>query len=73
MPKTTTSLIEQTSNVFDQVMNVNVKGVWLYMKYEIPPMIKIGNGVIVNTSSGADVIGIPNNQFIAQASMLCLE
>ena len=40
-------------------MNINVKGVWLCMKYEIPPMIKIGSGVIVNTSSGEDVIGIP--------------
>ena len=50
IPETTTSLIEQTSNVFDQVMNINVKGVWLCMKYEIPPMIKIGSGVIVNTS-----------------------
>jgi NAD(P)-dependent dehydrogenase (short-subunit alcohol dehydrogenase family) len=27
IPETTTSLIEQTSNVFDQVMNVNVKDV----------------------------------------------
>ncbi len=53
------SLIEQTSNVFDQIMNVNVKGVWLCMKYEIPEMIRSGGGAIVNTSSGAGVIGIP--------------
>ena len=33
IPETTASLIEQTSNVFDQIMNVNVKGVWLCMKY----------------------------------------
>jgi NAD(P)-dependent dehydrogenase (short-subunit alcohol dehydrogenase family) len=58
--ETTTSLIEQTSNVFDQVMNVNVKGVWLCMKYEIPQMIRNGGGAIVNTSSGAGVIGIPH-------------
>src|SRR5437867_817515 len=37
--ETTTPLVEQTSNVFDQIMNVNVKGVWLSMKYEIPQMI----------------------------------
>ena len=59
MEETTTSLIEQTSNVFDQIMNVNVKGVWLCMKYEIPQMIRNGGGAIVNTSSGAGVIGIP--------------
>jgi NAD(P)-dependent dehydrogenase (short-subunit alcohol dehydrogenase family) len=59
MEETTTPLIEQTSNVFDQIMNVNVKGVWLCMKYEIPQMIRNGAGAIVNTSSGAGVIGIP--------------
>jgi NAD(P)-dependent dehydrogenase (short-subunit alcohol dehydrogenase family) len=57
--ETTTPLIEQTSNVFDQIMNVNVKGVWLCMKYEIPQMIRNGAGAIVNTSSGAGIIGIP--------------
>jgi len=31
-----TSLLEETSSVFDQIMNVNVKGVWLCMKHEIP-------------------------------------
>jgi NAD(P)-dependent dehydrogenase (short-subunit alcohol dehydrogenase family) len=59
IPEITTPLIEQTSNVFDQIMNVNVKGVWLCMKYEIPEMIRSGGGAIVNTSSGAGVIGIP--------------
>jgi NAD(P)-dependent dehydrogenase (short-subunit alcohol dehydrogenase family) len=67
IPETTTSLIEQTSNVFDQIMNVNVKGVWLCMKYEIPEMFRTGGGAIVNTSSGAGVIGIPQ-QSIYSAS-----
>jgi NADP-dependent 3-hydroxy acid dehydrogenase YdfG len=34
-------------------MNVNVKGVWLRMKYEIPRMIQREAGAIVNMSSGA--------------------
>ena len=55
----TTPLVDQTSEVFDQIMNVNVKGVWLSMKYEIPEMIRNGGGAIVNTSSGAGVIGYP--------------
>jgi len=59
MPETTTSLVEQTSNIFDQVMNVNIKGVWLYMKYELPQMNKIGSGVIVKMSPEVGVIGIP--------------
>jgi NAD(P)-dependent dehydrogenase (short-subunit alcohol dehydrogenase family) len=54
-----TSLVEETSNDFDKIMNVNVKGVWLCMKYEIPQMIQKGAGAIVNISSGAGVIGIP--------------
>ena len=54
-----TPLVEQTSNVFDQIMNVNVKGVWLSMKYEIPQMTRTGGGAIVNMSSGAGVIGFP--------------
>jgi NAD(P)-dependent dehydrogenase (short-subunit alcohol dehydrogenase family) len=41
-------------------MNVNVKGVWLCMKYEIPEMIRTGGGgAIVNMSSGAGLIGFP--------------
>ena len=67
-----TPLVEQTSNVFDQIMNVNVKGVWLSMKYEIPQMIRTGGGAIVNMYSGAGVIGISRCQFISQANMLCL-
>lgn len=55
----TTPLVDQTSKVFDQIMNVNVKGVWLSMKYEIPEMIRTGGGAIVNTSSGAGVVGYP--------------
>ncbi len=54
-----TPLVEQTSEKFDQIMNTNVKGVWLSMKYEIPWMIKNGGGAIVNTSSGAGLVGFP--------------
>ena len=55
-----TPLLDQTSDVFDRIMNVNVKGVWLCMKYEIPKMIKSGGGAIVNMSSIAGVIGFPH-------------
>jgi NAD(P)-dependent dehydrogenase (short-subunit alcohol dehydrogenase family) len=36
---------------WDNVMNVNLKGVWLCMKYQIPEMLKHGHGAIVNNSS----------------------
>jgi NAD(P)-dependent dehydrogenase (short-subunit alcohol dehydrogenase family) len=54
-----TPLLEQTVETYDQVMNINVKGVWLSMKHEIPAMLKSGGGSIVNTSSIAGVIGMP--------------
>jgi NAD(P)-dependent dehydrogenase (short-subunit alcohol dehydrogenase family) len=54
-----TPLIEQTSSVFDQITNINFKGVWLCMKYEIPQMIRSGGGAIVNMSSVAGVFGFP--------------
>jgi NAD(P)-dependent dehydrogenase (short-subunit alcohol dehydrogenase family) len=55
-----TPLVEQTSEKFDQIMNTNVRGVWLAMKHEIPMMIKNGGGAIVNTSSGAGLVGFPH-------------
>jgi NAD(P)-dependent dehydrogenase (short-subunit alcohol dehydrogenase family) len=53
------SLIEQPEAEYDRIMNVNVKGVWLSMKYEIAQMLKQGSGAIVNTSSEAGVVAVP--------------
>ncbi len=36
---------------WDEVMNINLKGVWMCMKYQIPAMLKHGKGAIVNISS----------------------
>jgi NAD(P)-dependent dehydrogenase (short-subunit alcohol dehydrogenase family) len=41
---------------WNREINVNLKGVWLAMKYEIPQMLKQGGGAIVNTSSVAGLI-----------------
>jgi NAD(P)-dependent dehydrogenase (short-subunit alcohol dehydrogenase family) len=48
-----------TEETFDRLMSVNVKGVWLCMKYEILQMLKQGSGAIVNTSSIGGLIGAP--------------
>jgi NAD(P)-dependent dehydrogenase (short-subunit alcohol dehydrogenase family) len=42
---------------WDRVINVNLKGVWLCMKYEIPQMLRQGKGAIVNMASVAGLIG----------------
>ncbi|HEV3118041.1 MAG TPA: SDR family oxidoreductase [Gemmataceae bacterium] len=57
--QTPTPFLEQAVETYDKVMDINVKGVWLSMKYEIAAMLKTGGGSIVNTSSGAGVIGMP--------------
>jgi NAD(P)-dependent dehydrogenase (short-subunit alcohol dehydrogenase family) len=54
------SLIEQPQAEYDRIMNVNVKGVWLSMKYEIAQMLKQGSGAIVNTASANGVVALPS-------------
>ena len=49
---------ETSEKDWDHVINVNLKGVWLCMKYEIPQMIRSGKGTIVNASSMVGLIGL---------------
>ncbi len=46
-------------DVFDRVMAVNVRGVWLAIKYAVPAMRERGGGSIVITSSTAGISGTP--------------
>ena len=48
---------EYTEDEWDRIIDVNMKGVWLCMKYEIPHMMQQGGGAIVNTASAAGLIG----------------
>jgi NAD(P)-dependent dehydrogenase (short-subunit alcohol dehydrogenase family) len=50
---------ECTEENWDKTINVNLKGIWLCMKYEIPHMLKQGKGAIVNVASVAGLIGFP--------------
>jgi NAD(P)-dependent dehydrogenase (short-subunit alcohol dehydrogenase family) len=52
-----TPLSEQTEETYDQIMDINVKGVWLSLKHETPAMLRTGGGAIVNNSSFAGLIG----------------
>lgn len=50
-------LHECSEATWDRVLNVNLKGVWLCMKYEIIQMLKQGGGTIVNTASIMGLVG----------------
>jgi NAD(P)-dependent dehydrogenase (short-subunit alcohol dehydrogenase family) len=52
-------LTEATEELFDRLVAVDLKSVWLGMKYEIKYMEKHGGGAIVNTSSIAGLVGAP--------------
>lgn len=47
-----------TEENWDHTIDINLKGVWLCMKYEIPQMLKQGGGAIVNTASTAGLVGL---------------
>ncbi len=53
-------LTEYPENVFDQVLAVNLKGVWLGLKHSFPVMEKNGGGSIIITSSVAGLKGSLN-------------
>lgn len=48
-----------TEEVWDRVLNINLKGVWLCMKYEVRQMLTQGDGAIVNTSSVMGLVSSP--------------
>jgi NAD(P)-dependent dehydrogenase (short-subunit alcohol dehydrogenase family) len=50
-------MADYSEEVWDRVIAINLKGVWLCMKYELQQMLKQGGGAIVNTSSVAGLKG----------------
>lgn len=54
-------LTEATAAQYDQLFDINVRGVFLSMKYEIPALLKNGGGAIVNTASALGLRPMPGS------------
>jgi NAD(P)-dependent dehydrogenase (short-subunit alcohol dehydrogenase family) len=59
------ALADLTEEEWDRILDIDLRGVFLCMKYEIPLMLKQGGGAIVNTSSGAGVKGFKGAAYVA--------
>ena len=62
------SPVDTDEAVWDQVMQVNLKGVFLGCKYGIPALLRAGGGSIVNTASFVAVMGAATSQIAYTAS-----
>ncbi len=68
MPDADGSIVDTDEAVFDQVMRVNLKGVFLGCKYGIPALLRAGGGVIINMASLVAVMGAAVSQCAYTAS-----
>ncbi|WP_433249819.1 SDR family NAD(P)-dependent oxidoreductase [Actinomadura nitritigenes] len=60
-------ITEQDESTFDDVIAVNLKGVFLGMKYGIAAMLRTGGGSVVNTASSAGLVGWKEHSVYAAA------
>jgi NAD(P)-dependent dehydrogenase (short-subunit alcohol dehydrogenase family) len=51
------AVADEEEVAWSRVVDVNLKGIFLGMKYEIPAMVRAGGGAIVNTASVAGLVG----------------
>ena len=65
---TVSPLIEKAEDEWDAVIGINLKGVWLCLKYEIPAMLAHGGGAIVNMASVAGLVGFRGGSITAPAN-----
>jgi NAD(P)-dependent dehydrogenase (short-subunit alcohol dehydrogenase family) len=68
MPEADHSVVDTSVEDWDQVMAVNVRGVFLGCKYAIPKMVEQGSGSIINISSFVALMGCSNPQDAYTAS-----
>jgi NAD(P)-dependent dehydrogenase (short-subunit alcohol dehydrogenase family) len=51
-------LAQLSEEAFDRVIAINLRGVWLGMKYALPQMISHGGGSVINTASIAGLVAV---------------
>lgn len=73
MPAEDHSVVDTSEEVWDLVMNVNVKGIFFMTKYVIPEMEKNQSGSIINIASFVAFIGcsIPQDAYTASKGAVC--
>jgi len=62
------SVLETEEEIWDEVMTINVKGVFLGCKYGIPALLRAGSGSIINTASFVALLGAATSQIAYTAS-----
>ena len=62
------SVVDTDEAVFDRVINVNLKSVFLGCKHGIPALLRAGGGSVINTASFVAVIGAATSQSAYTAS-----
>ncbi|MGH7450130.1 MAG: glucose 1-dehydrogenase, partial [bacterium] len=62
------SVLETEEEVWDLVMNINLKGVFFGCKYGIPALLRAGGGSIINTASFVALMGAATSQIAYTAS-----
>jgi NAD(P)-dependent dehydrogenase (short-subunit alcohol dehydrogenase family) len=62
------SVVDTDEAVFDRVINVNLKGVFLGCKHGIPALLRAGGGSVINTASFVAVMGAATSQSAYTAS-----
>ncbi len=72
MPEADHSVTDTEVAVWDQVMAVNVRGVFLGCKYAIPRMVEVGGGSIINIASFVALVGcsVPQDAYTASKGAL---
>jgi NAD(P)-dependent dehydrogenase (short-subunit alcohol dehydrogenase family) len=66
-PEDDTSVVETDESVYQKVMDVNARGVFLCCKYGIPELIKAGGGSVINIASFVALMGctVPQDAYTA--------